>query len=161
MFGAHTIFNCNKIAFSSCAKIVKKQLFRIVFFKNMNFDKNMEFPEASINPSHEINSKPAVFEIWSSKVCNCRRVKSIRCIFYATLPGQPKRHSRSKNRLTRGFGEHFGHLRGKNHIKRLFCGILRMCCKNAIICVVASKVMRAYAYPRRRIPQVIKTHTIW
>ena len=26
MFGAHTIFNCNKIAFSSCAKIVKKQL---------------------------------------------------------------------------------------------------------------------------------------
>lgn len=25
MFGAHTIFNCNKIAFSSCAKIVKKQ----------------------------------------------------------------------------------------------------------------------------------------
>ena len=26
MFGAHTISNCNKIAFSSCAKIVKKQL---------------------------------------------------------------------------------------------------------------------------------------
>ena len=26
MFGAHTISNCNKIAFSSCAKIVNKQL---------------------------------------------------------------------------------------------------------------------------------------